>query len=366
MFAAFLPFILRTYFPGSRFNSQQEDQEMLKQSNINRQSAPTLITTNALHVGATYRVAADRLNAEGYLPDDDFRLARDVQDDGQRLPDITPDYLRDCHARVTSFRDDLSRPGDPEAQALTSLLAVHGKLVHAASHGPRDQFERLGGLATIEEEMALSFKKTGRADDAAQALIRYAAKSCDKAILTRLHEYFDGLAGPVAATSGQSFSRVVRDLWRNGKIESDDSRRKLNPTFFKTCPLFAVPSGQFLKETSACIRDIMPEVDGARDHPLWGRTAIENDIAEFQAAARQIRNASSPSQSARMKAYAGIMGSVASMTERAGLNLAQSYPTSEKVMALFSLCDSAAGRSHIYQRRARQHQPPSTSCTARH
>ncbi|GGO58627.1 hypothetical protein SAMN05444398_1084 [Roseovarius pacificus] len=329
---------------------------------------PTLIISNALHVGATYRVAADRLNADGYLPDDDFRLARDVQDIDRRLPDFNAAYLRDCHGHVMALRDELSPLGRSETQTLTSLLAVHGKLVNAAGQGPLNQFEGLGGLAIVEEDIALLFKKTGteRAGAAARAVIAYAANACDTAVLSRRHQEFDGLAGPVAARSGLSFTRVVHDLWRHGSIKDDDPRRKLDPSRVKSHPLFDAPSGQFLEEASASMRDIMPELTGARDHPIWGRAIIENDIGEFQAAAEQMRTRTNSGQKVQTKVHARVMMALASMIERAGLNVSQLAPASGATASLFAICASASARSHVYQKRAREQASPTRQSSARH
>ena len=329
---------------------------------------PTLIVSNALHVGATYRIAAECLNAEGHLPEDDFRVARDVQDIDRRLPDFNAAYLRDCHDHVIALRDELSPPVRADAQTLTSLLAVHGKLVSAASQDPFNQFKSLGGLAIVEEDIALLFKKTGteRADAAARAMMAYAASACDTAVLSRRHQEFDGLAGPVSARSGLSFTRVVHDLWRHGRIKDDDPRRKLDPSFFKTHPLFDAPSGQFLEEASASMRDIMPELTGAREHPNWGRAAIETDIGEFQAAAEQIRAPTKSGQKAQTKAHARVMMALASMTERAGLNVSQSVSAYGAAASLFAICASASARCHVYQKRAREQVSPTRQSSARH
>lgn len=329
---------------------------------------PTLIVSNALQVGATYRVAADRLNADGYLPDDDFRLARDVQDIDRRLPDFNAAYLRDCHGHVMALRDELSPLGRSDAQTLTSLLAVHGKLVNATGQGPLNQFEGLGGLAIVEEDIALLFKKTGteKGNTAARAVIAYAANACDTAVLSRRHQEFNGLAGPVSAEAGLSFTRGVHDLWRHGRIDDGDPRRKLDPSFVKSHPLFDAPPGQFLEEASASMRDIMPELTGARDHPLWGQAAIETDIGEFQAAAEQIRAPTKSGQKARTKAHARVMIALASMTERAGLNVSHSAPASGAAANLFAICASASARCHVYQKRAREQVSPTRQSSARH
>ena len=329
---------------------------------------PTLIVSNALHVGATYRIAAECLNAEGHLPEDDFRLARDVQDVDQRLPDFNAAYLRDCHDHVIALRDELSPLGRADAQTLTSLLAAHGKLVNAAGQGPLNQFEGLGGLAIVEEDIAVLFKTRGteRANAAARAVIAYAANACDTAVLSRRHQEFNGLAGPVSAGSGLSFTRTVHELWRHGKIEGDDPRRMLDPSFVKSHPLFDAPSGQFLEEASASMRDIMPELTGARDHPLWGRAAIETDIGEFQAAAEQIRAPTKSGQKARTKAHARVMMTLANMTERAGLNVSHSAPASGAAASLFAICASASARCHVYQKRAREQVSPTRKSSARH
>lgn len=351
-----------------QITTQSKDQTMSNHRKQISAPEPTLIISNALHVGATYRIAAGCLNAEGHLPDDDFRLARDVQDIDRRLPDFNAAYLRDCHDHVIALRDELSPPVRADAQTLTSLLAVHGKLVNAAGQGPLNQFEGLGGLAIVEEDIALLFKTRGteRANAAAREVIAYAANACDTAVLSRRHQEFHGLAGPGAARSGLSFTRVVHDLWRHGRIEDDDPRRKLDPSLVKTHPLFDAPSAQFLEEASASMRDIMPELTGARDHPLWGGALIETDIGEFQAAAEQIRAPIKSGQKARTKAHARVMMALARMTERAGLNVSHSAPASGAAASLFAICASASARSHAYQKRAREQASPTRKSSARH
>lgn len=327
------------------------------------QTPPASITANAQNAGATYKVAGDALCASGLLSENDFRLSPGIGDKNKRLPSFTPDTLQDSHETIANMRDDVSPLGSTQTRHFTSLLACHCKLARAIGRGRINAAEGLGGLALTQEDIGLFLHACGTETTkrAATQIMRLAADTNDKAVLTNLHKDFDGLVCPIAGKTNQSFGRVAQNLWRDGQIETSDPRLDLQTSHIEKHPLYNSPAGHFIEKVSILVRDTLPRIHDIADDPIWGRSAIDDDITNFKLHAGRLRNELHTTETSRMKSHHGMMSSLAAMTERVGLGLAHGKTSPDAATEFFTLSCSADRRAYLYLKRAREHAPRNIS-----
>lgn len=317
---------------------------------------PLSISANAINAQTTFKATAAALNLSGHIPDTDFRLRENPQDIYRQLPDLAPDRLDDIHERVRKAHSDLKASSPSDAREMMSLVSCHAKITNTLKSGRIDQGKGLGLLATAGEQIAVSLSTSP-----SQSLHRMgvdilsrSADCCDKATLSLLHRDYTGLVTPISTMANQSMFQTVHDLWRNGKIASDDLRRNLDPRILKSDPGRDLQSGKFLARTVDLTTQALPLLDKNCKHAVWGGRAIDNNISEFKRFASRMQQSRGPGTVQSLINHGKLMLSLGMLAERTALGISRGNEPSEMAMSLFSMGCSAAQRSSMYSIKARQ------------
>lgn len=343
---------------------------MNKQGNVQKRNegdGPPSITANSLNAKVTYRRGAEALRNSGLLSSQDFRVADQIQDLAKPLPGFSPEYLSSCHKRMVQFHRGLLEVYPKGSRVLTSLVACHGKLTNVLNKGGLSSKEGFGALATTGEDVAmlLSQFENPSVKRASTDIIGVAANFCDKAVFLEQHESCNGLAGPIATLSRQSYCSGIRDLWRDGKIERGDPRLRLTDADLEAHPWHDLKAGDLVEHAAIRVRSSMDQLDKTPGSQAWGISSIERDIEDFRGVASKIRKANPLDANTKVKLHCGLMMSIGSMSERIALNLCQKHPDSPEAFGFFALSSTSSRRAMRYRIMMRQAQPREKSHEAR-
>ena len=328
----------------SEMNTSKTDQEDI------------LLTSAAISRGRTYQTAARMIHAEGLISETDFRMEADVSDPHQKLEATLKDGLVQGIHHLSRSLDRCRDMEGVDARRIASLTACNKKIARAFATDSTTG--GLGYLAIAHEKAALLLSSIGLpiCENDAHAAIRRAATLADRSVLGERHAQWRGLVSEIACQGGSNIRKVSNDLWRDGHMQADDPRMRLDINHLRAMPLYQAPANAFVNDSSRYITATFDRFHEER-HPVWGSDKIQKDLIAFKAHAvilqQEGKTLTPPARALRQGV---LMRHLSVISERGALNLAQAGDAEHagKAITLFAMSCTAARRSFLYTERGRE------------
>lgn len=325
---------------------------MFDKQDLTLAKGPISITRNAIHAKTGFARMRGMLHKSGYMQTGDFRLEKEAHDPDRRIGELGIEERSRRHDMMASFQGEITDIwGDDNAKRYKCLIACHGKLLKGLSRGGVDTQEGFGGLATIEEDMAVFLSQVGSrdTDQGARAVIGFAADSNDRSVFDHMHRGYEGLASPLGSKFTQPFHEIVHGLWRNDNISEEDPRLAFLSQDSGRYGFDDMKGEKFLH--TSCQRllgDAMLKTDRYPDQELWGGNAIRSGMENVKEAIIGLSNTKGRGHAASMHHHGNIMAAMAITSEQIGLNLANQGESPDKTGEFFAIADHATKRGVFY------------------